>query len=74
VRPDQEASLAARLAARRDPAARPDWRLRLLVACSVAGFRVWYDDYFREAPKDPLAHLERVLDTAVAPGLTGLSG
>ncbi|HTJ31858.1 MAG TPA: TetR family transcriptional regulator [Dactylosporangium sp.] len=64
VRPDQEAKLAAELAGRGggDPA---DWRRRLLVACSIAGFRVWYEDYFRDAPPDPLTHLERVLAAAV---------
>ncbi|GAA2371568.1 hypothetical protein GCM10010170_073170 [Dactylosporangium salmoneum] len=66
VRPDQEAGLVAQLAGRgeRDPAG---WRLRLLVACAVAGFRVWYEDYFREAPPDPLAHLDAVLHAAVDP-------
>ncbi|MEV6929100.1 TetR family transcriptional regulator [Dactylosporangium sp. NPDC051485] len=66
VRPDQEARLVTQLAARgdRDPAG---WRLRLLVACAVAGFRVWYEDYLHEAPPDPLAHLDAVLHTAVDP-------
>lgn len=67
VRPDQEAHLAAGIAGRtgRDPA---DWRLRLLVACSIAGFRVWYEDYFRGDLADPLGHLDRVLRAAVPPG------
>ncbi|WP_432824542.1 TetR/AcrR family transcriptional regulator [Dactylosporangium sp. CA-092794] len=67
VRPDHEAHLAVRLAARRGaPDEGRGWRLRLLVGCAVAGFRVWYEDYFRDAPQDPLEHLERILGVAVS--------
>jgi AcrR family transcriptional regulator len=64
VRPDQESKLAGELAARAggDPS---DWRRRLLVACAVAGFRVWYEDYFRDDLADPLPHLDRVLRVAL---------
>jgi AcrR family transcriptional regulator len=63
VRPDQEEEIASRLAARR-PGAVVDWRVRLLVACTTAAFRVWYDDYFRHAPADPGGHLDTILSTA----------
>ncbi|MGI5241167.1 TetR/AcrR family transcriptional regulator [Dactylosporangium sp. CA-139066] len=66
VRPDQEADLAAELATR-GGGAPLQWRRRLLVACSVAAFRVWYEDYFRDDLPDPLAHLEQILDAAVNP-------
>jgi AcrR family transcriptional regulator len=64
VRPDKEAELAAQLAGRHPGGTPPDWRLRLLVATSLAAFRVWYDDYFRDAPTDPVAHLGEILAAA----------
>ena len=64
VRPDQESKLATQLASR-DGADSSDWRRRLLVACSIAGFRVWYEDYFRTDLPDPLSHLDKVLRAAV---------
>ncbi|MFG2041774.1 TetR/AcrR family transcriptional regulator [Dactylosporangium sp. NPDC048998] len=69
VRPDQEAAFVAQLAARdgADGADGADWRLRLLVGCAIAGFRVWYEDYFRGAPADPLAHLDEILRAACPP-------
>jgi len=73
VRPDQDGEIAARLAARRPGDEATGWRLRLLVACSVAGFRIWYDDYFGLSPADPLAHLERIL-AAVERGTTYTAG
>lgn len=68
--PEQEHELVVMLAARHgaDPA---DWRLRLLVACAVAAYRVWHDDQLRLTLPDPLAHLETILDAVqplVAPG------
>jgi AcrR family transcriptional regulator len=66
VRPDEEAKIADLLAARGGPA---DWRRRLLVACAIAGFRVWYEDYFRETTTtttEPLDHLDEILRAAVA--------
>jgi len=61
VRPDQEAEIATLLAARRVGAEPTDWRLRLTVACATAAFRVWYDDYFRGSPPDPIGHLGTIL-------------
>ncbi|MEV8514618.1 hypothetical protein [Dactylosporangium sp. NPDC051484] len=72
VRPDQEAAFVAQLAAR-DGAEESkesngtDWRLRLLVACALAGFRVWYEEYLRDTPADPLAYLEEILRAACPP-------
>jgi AcrR family transcriptional regulator len=59
--PEQEHELVVMLAARHgtDPA---DWRLRLLVACAVAAYRVWHDDQLRLTLADPIAHLETILD------------
>ncbi|MFI5930833.1 TetR family transcriptional regulator [Actinoplanes sp. NPDC051494] len=65
VRPDQEAEIARLVAARRGGS--PDWRLRLHAAATVAAFRVWYEGYFRDAPADPLAHLEEILLAVAAP-------
>lgn len=66
VRPDEEAQLADRLAERGGAV---DWRRRLLVGCAIAGFRVWYDDYFRGRTDDPLAHLDEILSAVqVTPG------
>jgi AcrR family transcriptional regulator len=65
VRPDQEGEIAAQLLSRRDGGTRIDWRLRLTVACAVAAFRVWYEDYVHQsAPADPLAHLDEILTVA----------
>jgi AcrR family transcriptional regulator len=66
MRPDQEGEIAAKLLARRQGGTRIDWRLRLTVACAVAAFRVWYEDYVHQpsAPADPLAHLEEILAVA----------
>jgi len=65
VRPDQEGEIAALLAARSSTTV--DWRLRLMVACSVAAFRIWYDDFLRHSPADPLGHLDEML-AAVSAG------
>jgi AcrR family transcriptional regulator len=66
VRPDQEGEIATELLARRGGGTRIDWRLRLRVACGVAAFRVWYEDYVHQgaAPADPLAHLDEILKAA----------
>ncbi|WP_432969165.1 TetR/AcrR family transcriptional regulator [Dactylosporangium sp. CA-233914] len=61
VRPDQEARLADRLTARGGP---PGWRRRLLAGCAIAGFRVWYEDYFRDPMDDPLTRLDEILRVA----------
>ncbi|MER7007537.1 hypothetical protein ABT297_31460 [Dactylosporangium sp. NPDC000555] len=67
VRPDQEAAFVAELAARDGAEGSTGWRLRLLVACALAGFRVWYEEYLRDAPADPLTHLEEILRAACPP-------
>jgi AcrR family transcriptional regulator len=66
VRPDQEGEIAAQLLARRSAGTRIDWRLRLTVACAVAAFRVWYEEYVHQsaAPADPLALLDEILAAA----------
>ena len=58
---DRERELTAVLLARRDRPAPPDWRIRLLVARSVAAFRIWLDDLVGTDLPDPLAHLDEVL-------------
>jgi len=65
VRPEQEQELTAMLAARH-PDTPPDWRLRLLVAYSVAAFRIWYDDHSRAGMADPLGRLDEMLHTVAA--------
>ena len=65
VRPEQEQEITAMLAARH-PGAAPDWRPRLLVAYSVAAFRIWYDDHSRAGLADPLARLDEMLRTVTA--------
>jgi hypothetical protein len=66
---DQEQEIVALLAARHPAAEASDWPRRLLVACTVAAYRVWYEDYFRLALDDPIARLETILTVtfAVAP-------
>ena len=58
---DRERELTAVLLARHDRPGPPDWRTRLLVARSVAAFRIWLDDLVGTGPADPLAHLDEVL-------------
>lgn len=41
-----------------------DWRLRLLVARTLAGYRIWLDDVRTADIDDPLAHLEQILAAA----------
>jgi hypothetical protein len=72
VRPEQEQEITAMLAARR-PEAPVDWRLRLLVAYSIAVFRVWYDDHSRAGMADPLGRLEEMLAT-VTQGVAAVAG
>jgi AcrR family transcriptional regulator len=65
AQPEQERELVARLAARSpgaDPAA---WPRRLLVACVVAAYRIWFDDYLQTGFDDPLARLDAVLSAAL---------
>lgn len=65
VRPEQEQEITAMLVARHaeTPA---DWRLRLLVAYSIAVFRIWYDDHSRAGKADPLDRLAEMLRTVTA--------
>jgi AcrR family transcriptional regulator len=58
---NQERQLTGQLLARRATPAPPDWRTRLLVARSVAAFRIWLDDLVAGTDGDPLAHLDEVL-------------
>lgn len=65
---EQETRLAAALLARSDSgrsareAVRPDWQLRLMVARSIAAYRVWLDDLIAGDLVDPVAHLVEILD------------
>lgn len=65
---EQEARLTAALLVRSHPGrpvernARPDWQLRLMVARSIAAYRVWLDDLVAGDVGDPLAHLAEILD------------
>ena len=58
---DRERELAELLLARRPSSAEPDWRTRLLVARTVAAFRIWLDDAVTTEVADPLGHLDEVL-------------
>lgn len=66
VRTDSDPNIAVLLAARHPDADPDDWRRRLLVGCATAAFRVWYEDFLRGGLTDPMAHLESVMDAAVA--------
>ena len=57
----RERELTEQLAARHPSSGPADWRTRLLVARSVAAFRVWLDDLVHLSPADPLGHLDEVL-------------
>jgi len=67
VPPERERELSTMLAARKNM--EPDWRQRLLVACSVAAFRIWYDDYLRGGLVDPLGRLDEMMAATSRPGL-----
>jgi AcrR family transcriptional regulator len=58
---EHEHRLADRLVRRRDAAAVPDWRTRLMVAQVLAGFRIWLDDLATGSPDDALGHLDELL-------------
>lgn len=65
-RPDQEQEIVALLAARHphaDPAA---WPRRLLVACTVAAYRIWHEDHLQLAFDDPITRLETILTVVFA--------
>ena len=64
-RPEQDQEIVALLAARHPDADPTEWPRRLLVACSVAAFRVWYDDYLRLNLRDPITRLDTVLTAAL---------
>ncbi|MGI5455584.1 hypothetical protein ACQEWB_20885 [Streptomyces sp. CA-249302] len=61
-RPEHEQEIAGLLVGRH-PGADPDeWSRRLLVACTVAAFRVWLEDCFRGRFADPVDRLRTILD------------
>ncbi|SHG47799.1 transcriptional regulator, TetR family [Jatrophihabitans endophyticus] len=62
---DHEWRIAGLLAARHGHD-EPDWRTRLMVARTIAGFRVWLDDVVTGAVADPRAHLQTILDAPLA--------
>lgn len=57
----QERGLVDQLVRRHPAPEAPDWQTRLLVARTVAAFRVWLDDFVTGAVADPLGHLDEVL-------------
>lgn len=61
---DREREVAAQLVARRtvppDAPATADWRMRLLVARTMAAYRIWFEDVLAAEPADPLGHLDEV--------------
>ncbi|BCJ40302.1 hypothetical protein GCM10010168_31610 [Actinoplanes ianthinogenes] len=64
VRTETEPDIAALLDARHPDGEPGQWRRRLLVGCTTAAFRVWYEDFLRGDLPDPMAHLAEVLDAA----------
>ncbi|MFI5909888.1 TetR/AcrR family transcriptional regulator [Dactylosporangium sp. NPDC051541] len=47
----------------------PERHRRLLVACTIAAFRVWYDEYLRLELQDPLTQLDEILHAVhIEPG------
>jgi AcrR family transcriptional regulator len=69
VPPERERELSTMLAARHRT--EPDWRQRLLVACSVAAFRIWYDDSLRGEVDEPLSRLDEMMAAAARPDRDG---
>jgi len=69
VPPEREHELTQLLAARRNT--EPDWRLRLLVACAVAAFRIWHDDCLRGVLVEPLARLDEMMAAVSRPDRDG---
>lgn len=67
VPPERELELTAMLAAR-GAGDTPGWRRKLLVACEVAAFRIWYDDYLGGAVEKPLDRLDEMLASGARPG------
>lgn len=58
---EQERDMALRLARRYSTSAEPDRRLRLLVAVSLAAYRVWFEDMIGGPLADPLGDLDKIL-------------
>jgi AcrR family transcriptional regulator len=58
---DRERMIAELLRQRRGDRAVADWRQRLVVARTLAAFRVWLDDVRGGAVADPLAHLDAII-------------
>ncbi|XUL93896.1 TetR/AcrR family transcriptional regulator [Streptomyces galilaeus] len=69
---DQDQVVAALLAARHPDDDAADWQRRLLVACALAAYRVWYEDNLRLELPDPAAHLDTILTSAFA--VSGTAG
>lgn len=57
----RDKAITERLVARHDPPGDADWRARLLVARSMAAFRVWIEDVWTSEVADPLGHLDAIL-------------
>lgn len=63
VMADRVRELSEQLAGRRG-ADRPTWQDRLLVARTLAAYRIWFEDLVAgETPADPLAHLDDIFAT-----------
>lgn len=60
----RDKQIADRLLARHGPSAAVDWRTRLLVARTMAAFRIWVEDVWASEVEDPLAHLDAILAEA----------
>lgn len=60
----RDKQIAERLLARHDPPVAVDWRTRLLVARTMAAFRIWVEDVWASDVEDPLAHLDGILAEA----------
>ncbi len=58
---DRERAITEMLRRRHREPPPVDWRLRLLVARTLAAFRVWLDDVRTSGVADPLAHLDEIL-------------
>lgn len=60
----RDKQITARLLARHEAPPAADWRARLLVARSMAAFRIWVEDVWASEVDDPLAHLDELLAAA----------
>lgn len=60
----RDKEITERLLARHDPPVAVDWRARLLVARTMAAFRIWAEDVWASDVADPLGHFEVILAEA----------